>query len=105
MIPVQLNKANFEYDIHSLVKAFFPGEDVLVSTEKKETDERISFHIDIEYIENRREEMEKPEGTEPDRIRIRFGDEQNPDREMKREIPPSFCQTEKRPKTGKTRAL
>ena len=57
MIPVQLNKANFEYDIHSLVKAFFPGEDVLVSTEKKETDERISFHIDIEYIENKREEM------------------------------------------------
>ena len=35
MIPVQLNKANFEYDIHSLVKAFFPGEDVLVPTEKK----------------------------------------------------------------------
>lgn len=87
MIPVQLNKANFEYDIHSLVKAFFPGEDVLVSTEKKETDERISFHIDIEYIENKREEMKKPEGTEPDRIRIRFGDEQNPDRKMKREIP------------------
>ena len=99
MIPVQLNKANFEYDIHSLVKAFFPGEDVLVSTEKKETDERISFHIDIEYIENKREEMKKPEGTEPDRIRIRFGDEQNPDREMKREIP-VLLSDRKETKTG-----
>ena len=59
MIPVQLNKANFEYDIHSLVKAFFPREDVLVSTENKETDERISFHIDIEYIENKTEKKKE----------------------------------------------
>ena len=28
MITVCLNEANFEYDIHSLVKAFYPGEDV-----------------------------------------------------------------------------
>lgn len=30
MITVWLNEANFEYDIHSLVKAFYPGEDVKV---------------------------------------------------------------------------
>ena len=30
MIVVRLNKAEFEYDIHSLVKAFYPGEDVKV---------------------------------------------------------------------------
>ncbi len=33
MISVTLNLANFEYDIHSLVKAFFPKEDVSVSAE------------------------------------------------------------------------
>lgn len=77
MISVQLNKANFEYDIHSLVKAFFPREDVLVSTEKKETDERISFHIDIEYIENTTEESKAADKTEGDAIRIRFRKEQN----------------------------
>ena len=30
MITVWLNEANFEYDIHSLVKAFYPGEEVKV---------------------------------------------------------------------------
>ncbi|MCU6761874.1 Oxygen-independent coproporphyrinogen-III oxidase 2 [uncultured Roseburia sp.] len=49
MITVQLNKADFEYDIHSLVKAFFPQEEVQVSAEEKDTSERISFRIDIEY--------------------------------------------------------
>ena len=28
MIQVLLNKTEFEYDIHSLIKAFFPKEDV-----------------------------------------------------------------------------
>ena len=35
MIQVQLNKADFEYDIHSLVKAFFPSEDVVCQQKKK----------------------------------------------------------------------
>ena len=39
MIWVQLNKADFEYDIHSLVKAFFPSENVFVSAEKKAPEE------------------------------------------------------------------
>ena len=44
MITVQLNRQNFEYDVHSLVKAFYPEEDVHIccraderETEKKET--------------------------------------------------------------------
>ncbi len=40
MIQIQLNKADFEYDIHSLVKAFFPSENVSVSAEKKEPDRK-----------------------------------------------------------------
>lgn len=51
MIYVQLNKGNFEYDIHSLVKAFFPQEEVLVSAEDRAVDERISFRLTINYIE------------------------------------------------------
>ena len=30
MIVVRLNQSQFEYDIHSLVKAFYPAEDVKV---------------------------------------------------------------------------
>lgn len=51
MITVQLNRADFEYDIHSLVKAFYPAENVQVSAEKKETKEPISFHIVTNYLE------------------------------------------------------
>lgn len=40
MIKVQLNRQNFEYDVHSLVKAFYPGEDVLICyTEAEEKQE------------------------------------------------------------------
>lgn len=49
MIQIQLNKADFEYDIHSLVKAFFPSENVSVSAEKKEMDEMVSAHVDIAF--------------------------------------------------------
>ena len=40
MIEVLLNKPEFEYDIHSLIKAFFPEQYVGVSAEKKEYDEK-----------------------------------------------------------------
>lgn len=33
MIAVQLNKRDFEYDIHSLIRAFYPGMDVPVYQE------------------------------------------------------------------------
>ena len=49
MISVTLNLANFEYDIHSLVKAFFPKEDVSVSAEAKASDEKPLFSMDIIY--------------------------------------------------------
>ena len=49
MIYVQLNKADFEYDIHSLVKAFFPAEEVLVTAEEKQVDEGISFRLAVTY--------------------------------------------------------
>ena len=35
MITVLLNEANFEYDIHSLVKAFYPREEVKVFADRE----------------------------------------------------------------------
>ena len=50
MLSVTLNIPQFEYDIHSLVKAFYPAEDVKVScgggTEKPD----ISIHFGADYI-------------------------------------------------------
>ncbi len=52
MITVQLNRADFEYDIHSLVKAFYPAENVQVGVELKPTEEEISFRVVTNYLEN-----------------------------------------------------
>ncbi len=54
MITVCLNKADFEYDIHSLVKAFYAGEDVKVFTDQEKIrslEQQIdpSFHLDVFY--------------------------------------------------------
>lgn len=49
MILVTLNIANFEYDIHSLVKAFFPKEDVSVTAETKVLSEAPLFSMAICY--------------------------------------------------------
>ena len=45
MIEVTLNQPEFEYDIHSLIKAFYPSEYVGVSAEKKEYDEPVTSRM------------------------------------------------------------
>lgn len=67
MIPVKLNKRDFEYDIHSLIRAFYPGVEVSVSAEEPEKcppdaarkkgtaedgDSRIELTVFIVYEEN-----------------------------------------------------
>lgn len=52
MIAVKLNKPEFEYDIHSLVKAFYPEEYVGVSAEEKSYEEPIGFQMEVVYREN-----------------------------------------------------
>ena len=42
----------FEYDIHSLIKAFFPEQYVGVSAEKKEYDEKIDIRMQVNYGED-----------------------------------------------------
>ena len=50
MITVLLDKAEFEYDIHSLVKAFYPKEEVYVSTKDKEKkEELVHYHMDVQF--------------------------------------------------------
>ena len=55
MILVTLNIANFEYDIHSLVKAFFPREEVCVTTEDKVLSEAPFFSMNIIYYLDEKE--------------------------------------------------
>lgn len=49
MIEVILNKPEFEYDIHSLIKAFFPETYVGVSAEQKIYEEKIEDRIFVDY--------------------------------------------------------
>ncbi|MCI8484664.1 MAG: coproporphyrinogen dehydrogenase HemZ [Lachnospiraceae bacterium] len=56
MITVCLNKKNFEYDIHSLVKAFYAGEEVKVFADREricrlEQEETPLFHLEVFYLE------------------------------------------------------
>lgn len=49
MITVQLNELDFEYDIHSLVKAFYPQHDVLVKAMPREEFPESVFHLVVNY--------------------------------------------------------
>ncbi len=53
MIQIRLNKEDFEYDIHSLVKAFYPSENVSVCVDSQESCEQALLHIVVDYEPNR----------------------------------------------------
>ena len=57
MIAVQLNKRNFEYDIHSLIRAFYPGMDVPVYLDGEEEpqgwEKKLQVFYDDDAIEIR----------------------------------------------------
>lgn len=56
MITVSLNEADFEYDIHSLVKAFYPKEDVKVFADSEkiaELEEKRNFLFHMEVLFSR----------------------------------------------------
>lgn len=52
MIAVQLNKRDFEYDIHSLVRAFYPGVDVAVYQEGEREPEIFEKKLEVCYKED-----------------------------------------------------
>ena len=49
MILAKLNQPEFEYDIHSLIKAFFPEENVSVAAEEKKYEEEITLQFQVDY--------------------------------------------------------
>ena len=51
MIPVFINKPQFEYDIHSLVKAFYPGEEVKVFCVQTKEEEQSCLREDMKMSE------------------------------------------------------
>ena len=51
MIVITLNKPEFEYDIHSLFKAFFAKENVSATAEQKNYEELVSIHMQVSYSE------------------------------------------------------
>ena len=55
MITVRLNRPEFEYDIHSLIKAFYPAEEVHVSVEEiadsRRTEDTVRYHLNVTYKE------------------------------------------------------
>ena len=58
MLAVELNRANYEYDVHSIVKAFYPEEQVSVLTSEMREEKRESLTQDI-----RIRILLKPEGA------------------------------------------
>ena len=53
MIYVKLNENNFEYDIYSLIKAFYPKEEVRIGTDEAPVDEELLFCMDVKYADNK----------------------------------------------------
>lgn len=52
MIIVKLNKPEFEYDIHSLIKAFYANQDVSVTAEDKVYEEPAIIEMQVTYQEH-----------------------------------------------------
>ncbi|MFV0466555.1 MAG: coproporphyrinogen dehydrogenase HemZ [Lachnospiraceae bacterium] len=53
MVTIQLKRTDFEYDIHSLIRAFYPQEEIKFLEEMPQDGEEISFHVVIHYLENK----------------------------------------------------
>lgn len=52
MIIVKLNKPGFEYDIHSLIKAFYPEQNVSVTSEEKAYEEPAILQMQMDYLDS-----------------------------------------------------
>lgn len=71
---IQLHKADFEYDIHSLVKAFFPSENVFITgaltPERQEPEEEIRAWLDIDFGETDIRACWRTKDREPVRVQM-----------------------------------
>ena len=87
MIAVKLNQPEFEYDIHSLIKAFFPEENVSVTAEEKRYDEEISGYMEIDYkqdsIHMEWKQEKEGESLQADDISVDFSDRKETKNQLK----------------------
>lgn len=78
MITVELNRQNFEYDVHSLVKAFYPEQDVRICYRMQDPEEE-KGECSGRYVDNSKEKTPE-EGTEVfPKLVISFVTKQQPD--------------------------
>lgn len=82
MIEVIVNRPSFEYDIHSLVKSFFPREDVQIHVQDTFTEDT-ALRISVEFTDETVSICLMEQGEEKDPVR-----------------PSSIMQNGKRRKTG-----
>ncbi len=52
MIILQLNKKDFEYDLYSLIRAFYPGTEVTVLYGEEETEDPYTLRIQVAYSDD-----------------------------------------------------
>lgn len=48
MFVVKINRANFEYDVHSIVKAFYPEEQLIVLTPETKEEKRAELELNVQ---------------------------------------------------------
>lgn len=87
MIIVKLNEANFEYDIYSLVKAFYPREEIQVISGDYDGLEQISFCLVVKYTP-KRIFISLEEGTDKKeyQVDIDYGDRKDTKNRLKKLI-------------------
>ena len=90
MIYVELNEDNFEYDIYSLIKAFYPKEEVKISTEPVPVGEDLLFSMQVRYADSQLTLDGKT-------VEIDYADRPDTKNRLKRAIYESLSQ-----RTGKT---
>ncbi len=72
MIEIKLNRPDFEYDIYSLAKAFYPKQDVVVTAEGQSGEKEADFQLRVDYLEQtiriaRADEKDAKDGCETPR--------------------------------------
>ncbi len=94
MIVVELNEANFEYDIYSLLKAFYPQEEIKIVTDffGESEEEQISFRLVIHYAGNNITMQLIEDGrTEEYEVAASYEDRKDTKNRLKRMIYDAFC--------------
>lgn len=73
MIPVYFNRPDYEYDVHSLIRAFFPGEDVELyyTCSPSEVQGKNVACMHREAVELSKEQQQEAKGT----LTVHYGDD------------------------------